>query len=194
MAQATRRSYGSGRLYTRSDRNGRETYYGSFYVNGRRINRRLGPRRAPGATNGLTQPQAEKELRRVMEIAAPSVRLGGERMTVEDVSARYIAHAERRGRKLSTRENVESETRVHLGPFFHGKTLDAISPEDVLDLLAVLRARRRGCCAPGSVACLSGRGAGRGRGSSGFGARYRCGRACGDSCSRGDSDRTRSAA
>ena len=71
----------------------------------------------------------------------PSARVGGERITVEEVSRRYVAHAERRGRKLSTRENVESETRVHLAPFFRGKTLDAIAHEDVLDLLAVLEGK-----------------------------------------------------
>lgn len=138
MANTTRRSYGSGRLYTRTDRNGRETYYGSFCVNGRRVNRRLGLRRIPGGAEGLTQSQAESEFRRVIATAIPITRPGAERLTVEEVPRRYIAHAERRGRKLSTRENIESETRVHLAPFFRGRTLDAITHEDVLDLLAVL--------------------------------------------------------
>ena len=135
-AKPTRRSYGSGRLYVRTDRNGRETFYGSFYVNGRRINRRLGLKRAPGGREGLTRSQAESELRRVIGTAVPSVRVGGERMTVEEASIRYVAHANRRGRKLATRQNIESETRVHLTPFFRGKTLDAITYQDVLDLLA----------------------------------------------------------
>ena len=76
----------------------------------------------------------------------------GKRMTVEDVSASYVAAAERRGRKLSTRSNIESVTRVHLEPTFRGKTLDAIRREDVLDLVAALEARR---LAPKSIGTSS---------------------------------------
>ncbi|MDQ3675459.1 MAG: tyrosine-type recombinase/integrase, partial [Actinomycetota bacterium] len=54
----------------------------------------------------------------------------------------YLAHAERRGRKSSTRQNIESEVRVHLAPFFAGRTLDAIRPEDVRDLVAALDGKR----------------------------------------------------
>jgi hypothetical protein len=57
---------------------------------------------------------------------------------VEEVSARYIAHAERRGRKRSTLESMQSETRVHLAPLFRGKALDAIDQALVVDLLGVL--------------------------------------------------------
>ena len=141
MADSTRRSYGSGRLYTRTDRNGKQTYYGSFYVHGRRVNRRLGLKRVPGARAGLTASQAEAELRRVIGAAVPASRPGSERLTVEEVSAHYVAHIERRGRKLSTRSNIESETRVHLVPFFRGRTLDAISYQDVVDLLGVLEGK-----------------------------------------------------
>jgi len=40
-----KRSYGSGQLFVRADGNGRETYYGSWRVGGRRVKRRLGPKR-----------------------------------------------------------------------------------------------------------------------------------------------------
>lgn len=138
---AARRSYGTGRLYVREDRNGRETWYGSFYVNGRRVNRRLGPKRPPGGKEGLTQGQAEEAMRRAITTAVPTPRASGERMTVEEASRRYVARAESQRRKLATRENIESETRVHLAPFFRGKALDSIGHDDVLDLLSVLEGK-----------------------------------------------------
>jgi integrase len=64
----------------------------------------------------------------------------GERLDVAEVARRYLIHAERQGRKPSTRQNIESEVRVHLAPFLRGRSLDAIRPEDVYDLVAVLEA------------------------------------------------------
>jgi integrase len=137
---AARRSYGTGSLIIRADANGRETWHAKWRANGRQVKRRIGPKRQPGARDGLTRPQAEAELRRLIaEVAVtPPV---GERLTVEEVTRRYLAHAERQGRKASTRGNIESEVRVHLAPFFRGRSLDAIRPEDVLDLVADLEAK-----------------------------------------------------
>jgi hypothetical protein len=65
-----------------------------------------------------------------MATITPS-RAVGERITVDEVGRRYVAEAKRRGRKPSTCANIESEVRVHLGPFLRGKSLDAIEPLDV---------------------------------------------------------------
>jgi integrase len=113
---AARRSYGSGSLYVRTDRTGRATWYGHWRANGRQVKRRIGPKRENGTRDGLTRSQAEAELRRVIgeTQVRPSV---GERLTVDEVARRYRLHAERLGRKRSTVENIESETRVHLVPF-----------------------------------------------------------------------------
>jgi integrase len=133
----TRRSYGTGSLIIRRDRGGRNTWYGKWRANGRQVMRRIGPKRSGAAKHGYTRAQAEAELRRLMaEVrVVPAV---GERVSVEDVARRYIVHAERRGRKKSTRKNVESEVRVHLAPFFGSRSVDSITPEDVLDLVAML--------------------------------------------------------
>jgi hypothetical protein len=137
-----RRSVGTGSLSVRLDGNGRETYYGSWYANGRRVKRRIGLKRMRGERVGLTRAQAEAELRRL--IAETQVRAQvGERLTVQEVGDRYIAHAERRGRKRSTCKSIESVLRVHLVPFFGERTLDAIEPEDVIDLVALLERKRR---------------------------------------------------
>jgi integrase len=101
------------------------------------VKRKIGPKRAPGSRQGLTRGQAEAELRK--KIGEVQVRPAvGEVLTVEEVSGRYVAQAKRRGRKRSTWENVESETRVHLDPYFGERSLDSIRSEDVIDLISVL--------------------------------------------------------
>lgn len=137
---STRRSYGTGSLYTKTDSNGRETWYGHWRANGRQVKRRLGPKRREGSTDGLTKTQAETRLRRLI-VETKTVRPAAERLSVEDVAHRYLVHAERHGRKPSTLANIESEVRVHLMQFFGGRSLDAIRPEDVLDLVAVMEAK-----------------------------------------------------
>ena len=132
-----RRSYGTGSLYTKTDGNGRETWYGHWRTNGRQVKRRIGPKRNPGDRDGLTRSMAEAELRRLISEVS-TVRPAGERLSVEDVTRRYLAHAERRGRKPSTLANIESEVRVHIAPFMRNRSMDAIRSEDVLDLVAVL--------------------------------------------------------
>src|SRR5215217_3268293 len=141
---AARRSYGTGSLFERADSAGRETWYGQWHSNGRRVKRRIGPKRADGARDGLTRSQAEAELRRLMaEVTVDPV--AGERLDVAEVTRRYLIHAERRGRKASTRKNVESESRVHLAPFFR-LTVTGRHP-------VARRARlRRGARAQGPVA------------------------------------------
>ena len=136
-----RRSYGAGSLSARVDGRWRETWYGRWHVNGQRVQRALGAKRASGSRAGLTKAQAEAELRRQIATARPT-RAAGDRVTIAEASAQYIVAAERRGRKLSTRQNIESETRVHLAPFFGDRSIDSVSRADVLDLVTVLEGKR----------------------------------------------------
>lgn len=78
LVQMSRRSYGSGSLLVRADRNGRETWYGSWRVSGRRVKRRIGLKRTPSCSDGLTHVQAEQTMRRFM---AEAVALPGQRYT-----------------------------------------------------------------------------------------------------------------
>ena len=103
---ASRRSYGSGRVYVRTDSAGRETYYGSWWTNSRRVNRRLGAKRLRGSREGLTAAQAEAELRRLIREVAPSGS-GTDRLDVGEVGQRYCAHLTALGRKRSTLTAVE---------------------------------------------------------------------------------------
>jgi hypothetical protein len=63
-----RRSYGTGRLYIKSG-----AYYGRWWVDGSRVNRKLGKVREPGSREGLTKRDAEAAMRRQIQLvtAAP---------------------------------------------------------------------------------------------------------------------------
>jgi integrase len=132
-----RRPYGTGSLYIRSDSAARENWYGHWRANGRQVKRRIGPKRLDGTREGLTRRQAEAELRRLISETQVRPRVG-ERLSLDEVSRRYRLHAERLGRKHSTVQNIESETRVHLVPFFGNRAIDSIEADDVVDFVLVL--------------------------------------------------------
>jgi integrase len=125
-----RRARGTGSLTARRDTAGRDTWYGRFWLNGRLVKRRIGLKRPAGEKHGLTRSQAEAELRRLMQeaAAAPPV---VERLNVAEAGERYIDHLERIGRKRATLEAYESTLRVHLAPFFAGRSLDAVIARDI---------------------------------------------------------------
>ncbi|HEX4032847.1 MAG TPA: site-specific integrase [Solirubrobacteraceae bacterium] len=135
---AQRRAYGTGSLSVRTDRRGRESWYGRWYSDGHRVERRLGARRVPGGREGLTQKQAEAELRRQIDTATPT-RPARDRLTLEEASERYIATLADLGRKRSTIVGVESIFRVWLRPHLGDRALNAIAPEDIDDLIATMR-------------------------------------------------------
>lgn len=136
---ASRRSYGSGRVYVRTDSAGRETYYGSWWTNGRRVNRRLGAKRVRGSREGLTAAQAEVELRRLIREVEPSV-ASADRLDVGEVSQRYFAHLTAIGRKRSTLTAVEMALRVWIEPHLRGRAFTSVRPEDVEDLMRAMTA------------------------------------------------------
>lgn len=62
---AKKREYGTGGLYVDTDRG---AYYGRWRTaDGRQLNRKVGPVRSRGETDGLTQAQAEKRFRKRQE-------------------------------------------------------------------------------------------------------------------------------
>ncbi len=127
-----RRSYGSGSLSVRSDGRGRETWYGSWRVGGRRVKRRIGAKRTPGGSrDGLSRTHAERELRRLMsEIPAPVAR--DTRRTLAEAGEAYVTHLEEvMGRKRTTIQDYRGYLRRHLIPSFGERTLDRIEPEHV---------------------------------------------------------------
>lgn len=136
-----RRPHGSGSLFVRKDAAGREHWYGKWRSGGRQVKRRLGLKRLAGSRDGLTRSQAEAELRRKIGEVEARPRTPGERKTIREVAALYVAQAKRRGRKRSTLEDIDSDTRVHLDPFFRDRSLDSITSADVLDLISTLEGK-----------------------------------------------------
>ncbi|HEX5307628.1 MAG TPA: tyrosine-type recombinase/integrase [Solirubrobacteraceae bacterium] len=136
---AARRSYGSGRVYVRTDSAGRETYYGSWWSNGRRVNRKLGAKRTRGSREGMTAAQAEAQLRRLIrEVeATPTV----DRLDVSEVGRRYLAHLNALGRKRSTLTAVEMTLRVWIEPHLGDRAIGRVRPEDVEDLMCAMAAQ-----------------------------------------------------
>jgi integrase len=134
---AAKRSYGSGRIYLRTDSNGRETFYGSWWSGGQRVNRRLGTKRPRGSREGLTATQAEEKLRELIAETVPTA-ARGDRLTLSEAGERYQRHLEKEGRKRATLVAVESTFRVWLEPHLGEKALDAIKTEDVEDLMRTM--------------------------------------------------------
>ena len=152
---SARRSYGTGSLHVREDANGNGTWHARWYApGGQRVKRRIGPARAPGSREGLTRAQAEQEMRRLMAEVKPSA-AAHDRIDIAEAGARYIAAMEARGRKASSISGVRSSLNQWLIPQLGGRALDEIQPQDVDDLMAVMRSssrkRRQGGCAPKTI-------------------------------------------
>ena len=129
-----RRAYGTGSLRVVGT-----TWVGSWYgPDGRRVKRKVGPVRAPGTTDGLSRAQAEKALRRLREQEDELV--ATHRITMEEAGAEHLMRLELKGRKKSHRLTVASDLRIHLVPFFGGKELDRITPDDIERYIRVKRA------------------------------------------------------
>jgi integrase len=143
----TKRSYGSGSLLVREDKRGRETWYAKVRIGGRQAKRALGPKREPGARDGLTRSQAEARMRKLIDelATAPAV---AERLTLDDAGGRYLMYLAARGRRRSTLGDYESYLRVHVTPFFDDMPLKKVARGHVEGFVAQKLAEGR---APKSV-------------------------------------------
>lgn len=134
-----KRSYGSGRLFVYTDKAGRESWYGSWRAGARRVQRKIGPKRPPGGTRGLTRVQAERELRR--RIDHDLILATAERKTLADAGTLYIDHLEHvMDRKRSTIQDYRGYLRRHLEGFFGETPIDRIDPARVASYLKQKRA------------------------------------------------------
>ena len=129
QTEGPRRSYGSGSLFVRRDRGGAESWYGRWYIGGRRVQRKLGPKRVRGTSDGLTRAQAERELRRQADAQTACNPTG---VAVKIAAQKYIDHLEHvLERKPSTISDYRSMLRRHIGPFFGERRASRIEPDHV---------------------------------------------------------------
>lgn len=84
-----RRTYGSGRLFERTDAAGRVSWYGSWWSGGTRVKRKLAAKRTPGTADGLTRAQAERELRK--RIDRDVIVSTTDRRTLEEAGGAYMS-------------------------------------------------------------------------------------------------------
>ncbi len=136
-----KRPYGSGQIYEK---------WGAYYArwrtpDGRRLNRRLGPKRTPGGADGLTRSQAEQAFRRIQaaEAAArPSERDAvPEIVTVDQATELLRDRLTIEGARLSYRQNCESMQRVHISPTLGKRKVGAVSTQDIERLARAMLAR-----------------------------------------------------
>ena len=129
-----RRAYGTGTLNVVG-----RSWIGSWYgPDGRRVRRKVGNVRTEGRADGLTKAQAERALRRMRELDRPSP-TPSQRVTMELAGKEFCQRLELKGRRKSHRLTVASDLRNHIAPFFAGKTLDRIRPEDIERYVAAKR-------------------------------------------------------
>jgi integrase len=121
----TKRTYGTGHLYEKSG-----SYYGRWRTcDGRQPNRKIGPIRNAGESDGLTRAQAEREFRRLQdaEERAPKPIRGVRRPTVDEVGDSLRQALRLGGARPSYLEGCESMQRVHISPRIGGLAVDDLT-------------------------------------------------------------------
>lgn len=127
------RPRGTGSLYEY-----RGAWYATWRVGGRQIKRKVGPMRKPGTKDGLTQTQAEAQLRFLIgqtRTAGPGVR-----RTLKETGDSYLQHLEHElRRKPSTLQDYGIILRLHLDPLLGSKSVADITSDHVREYMRVKR-------------------------------------------------------
>jgi len=111
---------------------------GAWYgPDGRSVKRTLGAVRAAGSKDGLTKAEAERALRRIREQERELV--ATRRITMAEAGGELLLRLALKGRKRSHRLTAASDLRIHLVPFFGGKELARITPDDIERYVRVKR-------------------------------------------------------
>jgi integrase len=134
-----KRPYGTGQVHEKWG-----SYYGRWRAaDGRRFNRRLGPIRRTGSSDGLTRKQAEAALRRLQadEAASTARRVVVDRMTVDELIDRYRDRLAIEGARRSYVLNCASMQRTHLSRPLGAKPLVTVRPSDVEGVARAMLAR-----------------------------------------------------
>ena len=110
------------------------SYYGRWRTpDGRYLNRRIGKVRRRGETDGLNRREAERALRRLVEI--DSVRrpptIAEQPRSVNDVIEALRDRLALQGARLSYRQNCECMQRVHISPAMGHRRIESITRDDV---------------------------------------------------------------
>ena len=141
QGEVSRRHHGTGAIHVKHG-----SYYGRWRIDGRQVNRRLGPVRKPGSRDGLTKREAEADP--AADDGRGPRRGRPERLTMAEAGEHLIERMEIKGRKPTTIEATSSTLRVHLIPHFGEQRIDRIDTRAVDRFIAV---ERRAGAAPKSI-------------------------------------------
>ena len=130
-----RRGHGAGQLYIKHD-----AYHGRWRtLDGRKLNRKIGPVRADTGTGGLTRSEAERQFRKVQEAEERRpIRSGTERHTLDEATGSLRRRLAVGGARKSYLQNCESMQRVHISPGLGAKPLDRVTIADVETVAATM--------------------------------------------------------
>ncbi len=136
-SMGTRRDHGSGTLYPVTDTKGEKWWFGRWHNGKSRPNRKIGLVRKRGSKTGLTQTEAEKRLREMMDAEPPPPEIEN---TVIDASERLLRALKVKGLKPTTLATYGSLFKTHVQPPPFGELLlHEASADDVEELLARMR-------------------------------------------------------
>src|SRR4051812_4726446 len=135
---SARRAYGTGRLYVKHG-----AWYGRWRTSdGRRLNRRVGPVRSVGESDGLTRRDAEKRFRHMQdEEERHPTPAAAVRHTVNDAADALRQKLALIGSSRSHQRNTETMQRLHIGPALGDRQLQKVTRRDVEALGEGLLAR-----------------------------------------------------
>ena len=127
---AKKRDYGTGSLYIDPKR---DAYYGRWRTaKGQLLNRKVGPVRHRGESDGLTRAEAEKKFRKMQEEEDRKPRVAASaRKTVDDAADSLRQKQVIEGARKSYKENCESMQRVHISPALGRKAVDRVTTAQV---------------------------------------------------------------
>jgi integrase len=132
---ARRRPYGSGALFVY-----RDAWYAKWYVGARQVKRKVGAQRSSLRSGGLTKAEAERELRRLMQVTKA---IPEERLTLREAGDVHIARLrDFLERKPSTIEDYEGILR-RAEQGLPKKTVDRFKAADIENYVAAMRVAGR---------------------------------------------------
>ena len=134
-SSGNRRDHGSGTLYPVTNAKGEEWWFGRWHNGKSRPNRKIALVRKRGSKEGLTQTEAEKRLRKLMD-AEPAKPASAD-VTIIDGGKRLVRSLKVTGLKPTTLGTYESLLKTHIQPPPLGDLpAHEVSSDDVEKLLA----------------------------------------------------------
>jgi hypothetical protein len=133
---AKKRTYGTGGLHEKHG-----SYYGRWRtLDGRQLNRLVGPVRTAGEKTGLTRSQAEAAFRRLQDEEARAPRPARDAVipTVDDVTDSLRKKLRLRGLRRSYLEGCESMQRVHISPRLGSKPVSEVKTDHIEALASAM--------------------------------------------------------